>query len=110
MRQDAVGGGAHEQPAALGGSPSGPAGGTPGQLRAEALGRAHALRALAEEVERTSRDIAVCRDDPSWSGMAHDAFVVSLDRLAGEVRLAAGLLHDAHPAPGSAPGCPVTPR
>jgi len=101
MRQDGSGGGA--DPDAGRGPDHGR--GTPGQLRAEALGRAHALTELAGEVERTSRDIAACRDDPSWTGIAHDAFVRSLDALAGSVHLAAGLVHDAHPPSGSAPGC-----
>lgn len=101
MRQDARAGGADADPE------RGPehGRGTPGQLRAEALGRAHALTELAGEVERTSAAIAACRDDPSWAGIAHDAFVRSLDALAGSVRLAAGLLHDGHPPSGSAPGC-----
>ncbi|OUE19089.1 hypothetical protein BFL36_13690 [Clavibacter michiganensis] len=105
MRQDASGGGADAGESGDAGGSSGPGGGTPGQLRAEALGRAHALSVLAEEVERTGSDIAACRDDPSWSGMAHDAFVRSLDRLAGDVRRASALLHDARPAAASASRC-----
>ncbi|RIJ61192.1 hypothetical protein DZG02_08320, partial [Clavibacter lycopersici] len=80
-------------------------GSTPGQLRAEALSRAHALAVLVGAVTETHRDIASCRDDPSWSGRAHDAFSRALDDLADRVALAATLLHDAHPAPRSAPGC-----
>jgi hypothetical protein len=104
VRQDASGGGADADAAVQQGAEH--SRGTPGQLRAEALGRAHALTELAGEVERTSRDIGACRDDPSWAGIAHDAFIRSLDALAGSVHLAAGLLHDAHPAAGTAPGCP----
>ena len=105
MRQDAGGGGADADPGAPHGVGMAAGGGTPGQLRAEAMGRAHALSLLAEEVERAGSDIAACRDDPSWSGMAHEAFVRSLDRLAGDVRAAGALLRDAHPPAGSAPGC-----
>ncbi|MBM7412178.1 putative trehalose synthase [Clavibacter michiganensis] len=81
-------------------------GGTPGQLRAEALTRAHALAAVADAVAETHRGIASCRDDPSWSGRAHDAFIRALDDLAGRVALAGTLLHDVHPNAASAPGCP----
>lgn len=102
-----------EQPGgwgAVGGDPLGAtgreSGSTPGQLRAEAVTRAHALAAIADAVTETHRGIASCRDDPSWSGRAHDAFVRALDDLAGRVALAGSLLHDAHPAAGSAPGCP----
>jgi hypothetical protein len=80
-------------------------GSTPGQLRAEALTRAHALAVLAEEVAQTGRDLAGCREDPSWTGRAHDAFTRSLDDLHGRVALAATLLHDARSGAGSAPGC-----
>ncbi|MFT2753123.1 hypothetical protein [Clavibacter sp. Sh2088] len=88
-----------------GGAPPGE-GSTPGQLRVEEQTREHALAAVADAVEETRRRIASCRDDPSWSGRAHDAFTRSLDDLAGRVALAATLLHDARPGPGSAPGCP----
>jgi len=86
--------------------PSGPrdAGATPGQMVALARSRAHALATLAEGVAETRRDIARCRDDPSWSGRAHDAFTRSLDELAGRVALAASLLHEV-PATGSSPAC-----
>lgn len=84
----------------------GPGGGTPGQLRAEARTRAHALAVLADAVAETHRDIGSCRDDPSWSGRAHDAFTRALDDLAGRVALAGTLLHDAQRTAGSAPGCP----
>ncbi|MBM7387083.1 putative trehalose synthase [Clavibacter michiganensis] len=77
----------------------------PGQLRAEAQSRAHALAVLADAVAETHRGIATCRDDPSWSGRAHDAFVRALDDLAGRVALAGTLLHDAQRAAGSTPGC-----
>ncbi|MBP2456714.1 putative trehalose synthase [Clavibacter michiganensis] len=80
-------------------------GGAPGQLRAEAQSRAHALAVLADAVAETHRGIAACRDDPSWSGRAHEAFVRTLDDLAGRVALAGTLLHDVHPAAGAAPGC-----
>lgn len=102
-----------EQPGGRGAGGGDPLGGTgretgstPGQLRAEALTRAHALAALADAVAETHRGIASCRDDPSRSGRAHDAFVRALDDLAGRVALAGTLLHDAHPASGSTPGCP----
>jgi len=81
-------------------------GSTPGQLRAEAQTRAHALAVLADAVAETHRGIASCRDDPSWSGRAHDAFIGALDDLAGRVALAGTLLHDAHAPAGSTPGCP----
>jgi hypothetical protein len=81
-----------------------PGGGTPGQLRAEALTRTHALRTLADAVAGTQCDLSSCRDDPSWSGRAHDAFLSTLDDLAGRVALAATLLHDA--GAGSASACP----
>ncbi|MFT2707812.1 hypothetical protein [Clavibacter zhangzhiyongii] len=81
-------------------------GGTPGQLRAEALTRAHALRTLADAVAATQRDLSSCRDDPSWSGRAHDAFLRALDDLAGRVALAATLLHDATAAAGAASARP----
>jgi hypothetical protein len=88
----------------LGGTGRG-SGSTPGQLRAEALTRAHALAVVADAVAETYRGIASCRDDPSWSGRAHDAFIRALDDLAGRVALAGTLLHDAQPAAGSTPGC-----
>lgn len=88
------------------GGPGQGSGGTPGQLRAEAQSRAHALAVLADAVAETQRGIASCRDDPWWSGRAHDAFVRALDDLVGRVALARTLLHDAHPADGSAHGCP----
>jgi hypothetical protein len=81
-------------------------GGTPGQLRVEERAREHALAALADAVAETGHDVASCRDDPSWSGRAHDAFVRALDDLAGRIALAATLLHDARPAAGSASGHP----
>ncbi|MBF4617966.1 hypothetical protein ITJ44_07755 [Clavibacter sp. VKM Ac-2873] len=90
----------------LGAQGSGQGGGTPGQLRAEARSRAHALAVLADAVAETHRVIASCRDDPSWSGRAHDAFLRALDDLAGRVALAGTLLHDAHPAADAVPGCP----
>jgi hypothetical protein len=79
--------------------------GTPGQLRAEALARGHALAVLVDEVAQTGRELAGCREDPSWTGRAHDAFARSLDDLVGRVALAATLLHDARSAAGSVPGC-----
>jgi len=93
----------------MAGGASGPAdprgsGATPGQMVAEARSRAHALAALADAVAETRRAIACCRDDPSWSGSAHDAFTRSLDDLAGRVARAAALLHDAQ-ASGSSPAC-----
>jgi hypothetical protein len=80
-------------------------GSTPGQMRAEALSRMHALAVLAGEATETGRDLAGCREDPSWTGRAHDAFTRSLDDLAGRVALAATLLHDARSAAASASAC-----
>lgn len=99
--QEQVGGGGGDPVAGAGrGSDS-----TPGQLRAEAQSRAHALAVLAEAVAETHRGIKAGRDDPSWSGRAHDAFVRALDDLAGRVALAGTLLHDARRTAGSTPGC-----
>ena len=102
QEQASAGGAGYGDP--VGGSGQG-SGTTPGQLRAEAQSRAHALAVLAEAVAETHRGIASCRDDPSWSGRAHDAFVRSLDDLGGRVALAGTLLHDAQRSAGSAPGC-----
>ncbi|QIS43230.1 hypothetical protein GW571_14385 [Clavibacter capsici] len=100
-----------EQAHGVGGDPLGGGvppreGGTPGLVLVEEQTRAHALATLADAVGETRRRIASCRDDPSWSGRAHDAFTRSLDDLAGRVALAATLLHDARPGAGSAAGCP----
>lgn len=104
MEQAGSWGGGGEEPGRSGG-PAAPDA-TPGQLRVEARSRAHAMGSLADAVAETHRAIASCRDDPSWSGSAHDAYVRALDDLAGRVALAATLLHDARAEAGSAPGCP----
>jgi hypothetical protein len=102
-RADAAGAGGG---GTLGSTPGHGGGGTPGQLRVEERAREHALAALADAVAETGRDVASCRDDPSWSGRAHDAYARALDDLAGRIALAATLLHDARAAAGSASGCP----